>query len=58
VSAREFPAWMYAFPDGRNQHIQELEAALLESNNIAARYAALVQILTLQVELLRETSRP
>jgi hypothetical protein len=58
MSSRTLPEWMYAFPDARNQHIQELEAALLESNNIAARYAALVQILTLQVELLIETSRP
>jgi hypothetical protein len=65
VSGRTFPEWMYRFPNADDTRIPdlqaeiaELEAALLDANNIAARYADLVKILTLQVELLRETSRP
>jgi hypothetical protein len=58
MSSRTLPEWMYAVPDARSAHIAELEAALLDANNIAAQYADLVKILTLQVELLTETSRP
>lgn len=53
MSAREFPEWMYSVPDARTAHIRELEAALLESNNGAARLAEIVQMLMLQIKLMR-----
>ena len=37
MSAREWPEWMYAVPDARTAYIKELEAALLDLNDIAAR---------------------
>jgi hypothetical protein len=41
VSARRpLPAWFYAVPDARNVRIAELEAALLETNDVAARLSA------------------
>jgi hypothetical protein len=45
VSAREFPEWMYSVPDARTAHIKDLEAALLESNDLAAKLAAAVVLL-------------
>jgi predicted flap endonuclease-1-like 5' DNA nuclease len=39
MSKREFPEWYYAVPDSRSAHIAELEAALLDSNDTAARLA-------------------
>jgi hypothetical protein len=39
MNAREFAEWMYATPDSRTARIRELEAALLESNDTAARLA-------------------
>jgi hypothetical protein len=43
---RPLPAWFYAVPDSRNVRIAELEAALLETNDEAAklRHIALVLI--------------
>lgn len=39
MTAREHPEWMYSVPDARTAHIRELEAALLDSNDGAARLA-------------------
>jgi hypothetical protein len=61
VSGRDLPPWMYRFPNADDTRIPdlqaevaELEAALLDTNNIAAQYADLVKLLTLQVEMLLE----
>lgn len=40
MSARTFPPEDYAYPDGRNRRIAELEAALLELNDENAKLAA------------------
>jgi hypothetical protein len=37
VSAREFPEWMYSVPGPWTVRVADLEKALLEMNDIAAR---------------------
>jgi hypothetical protein len=52
TSKRPLPDWAYAVPDERNVRIHELEAALLDMNDIAAVRSDFIKILTLQIEIL------
>ncbi|MDD5302438.1 MAG: hypothetical protein PHS14_04945 [Elusimicrobia bacterium] len=50
MSARPFPPEDYAYPDGRNRRIRELEVALLETNDANAKFRECAELLADVVE--------